>query len=546
MRYRFLLLCFIVIILVGCGGEPEATPTPTTTASPPTMVVPTANPAEATNTPEPASDAAATPTPEDIASVPDNSHLPPSTLFAGPGEERSIYADTLIGSEQAILSGLPGATVYHLELEIDESLLAVRGREALLYTNRADVPLNEIYLRLFPNIFGGSSTVSTVTVNDQPVTPVLELNDSALRIPMEPALMPGEQVVISLNFDLTVPTTPIGNYGAYATINNIMALAHFYPMVSVYDDEGWNIEIAPPAGDVVYAEAGFYRARITAPANLVLVTTGNIVEQQTVGEQQIVTAVAGPARDFYLAGSPYFVPLTGQSGESTVISYAFREHADRGREMLDYTIYAMDLYAEMFGPYPYTELEFASTSNEALGIEYPGVFVNSMFLYTPEQEYSVPDSYYMESTTVHETSHQWFYNVVGNDQLDEPWLDESLAQYATYLYFVDRYGAEEAEEFYSTFNLRWERGSNNADLPIGLPVSSYIGPQYSGIIYGRGPLFFATLQEELGADTFAAFLKDYYRSYQWGIATTEGFRSLAEQHCTCDLTTLFEAWVYPR
>jgi hypothetical protein len=509
-------------------------------------VSPTANLTEATNTPEPASNAAATPTPEDIASVPDNSHLPPSPLFAGPWEERSIYADTLIGSEQAILSGLPGATVYHLEIEIDESLLAVRGREALLYTNRADVPLEEIYLRLFPNIFGGSSTVSDVTVNDQPVTPVLELNDSALRIPMEPALTPGEQVVISLTFALTIPTTPTGNYGAYATINNVMALAHFYPMVSVYDDEGWNIEIAPPAGDVVYAEASFYRARITAPADLVLVTTGNIIEQQTVGEQQIVTAVAGPARDFYLAGSPYFVPLTGQSGESTVISYAFREHADRGREMLDYAIYAMDLYAEMFGPYPYTELEFASTSNEALGIEYPGVFVNSMFLYTPEQEYSVPDSYYMESTTVHETSHQWFYNVVGNDQLDEPWLDEALAQYATYLYFVDRYGAEEAEEFYSTFSLRWERGSNNADLPIGLPVSSYIGPQYSGIIYGRGPLFFATLQEELGAATFAAFLKDYYRSYQWGIATTEGFRSLAEQHCACDLTTLFEAWVYPR
>ncbi len=544
MKSRFLLLCLSVIILVGCGSEPDAaaTPSPATTA---TVPPPTA-PAEVVSTSTPVIGAAATPLPEATLSLPDNSHLPPSPFFTGAWEERSIYASTLIGSEQDILSGLPGATVYHLEIEIDESLLALRGREAVLYTNRADVSLNEIYLRLFPNIFGGSSTVSEVQVNDQPVTPALELNDSALRIPLEPALSPGEQVVIRLTFDLTVPTTPAGNYGAYATINNVMALAHFYPMVSVYDDEGWNIEIAPPAGDVVYAEASFYQVRITAPANLVLVTSGNIIEQQTVDDQQTVTAVAGPARDFYLAGSPYFVPLTGQSGESTVISYAFGEHAARGREMLDYAIYAMDLYAEMFGPYPYTELEFASTSNEALGIEYPGVFVNSMFLYTPEQEISVPDSYYMESTTVHETSHQWFYNVVGNDQLDEPWLDEALAQYATYLYFLDRYGAEGAEQFYSTFILRWERGSNNADIPIGLPVSSYVGPEYSGIIYGRGPLFFATLQEEMGAETFAAFLREYYLSFKWGIATTDGFRTLAEQHCACDLTTLFEAWIYPR
>ncbi len=44
---------------------------------------------------------------------------------------------------------------------------------------------------------------------------------------------------------------------------------------------------------------------------------------------------------------------------------------------------------------------------------------------------------------------------------------------------------------------------------------------------------------------FDAFLRDYYKVHQWGIATTELYRQLAEEHCSCDLSGLFEAWVYP-
>jgi len=48
----------------------------------------------------------------------------------------------------------------------------------------------------------------------------------------------------------------------------------------------------------------------------------------------------------------------------------------------------------------------------------------------------------------------------------------------------------------------------------------------------------------MGREAFDAFLRDYYQSHLWGIGTTETFRALAEQHCECDLTDLFEEWVY--
>jgi aminopeptidase N len=142
----------------------------------------------------------------------------------------------------------------------------------------------------------------------------------------------------------------------------------------------------------------------------------------------------------------------------------------------------------------------------------------------------------------HEVGHQWFYSVLGNDQIDEPWLDESLTQHVTYLYFVDTYGEENAEGFRQSFLGRWDR-VDRADIPVGLPAGDYSGAEYSAIVYGRGPLFFDALKAEMGEQDFDAFLRDYYQENKWDIATGAELKAMAEEHCGCDLTPLFAQWI---
>ena len=81
--------------------------------------------------------------------------------------------------------------------------------------------------------------------------------------------------------------------------------------------------------------------------------------------------------------------------------------------------------------------------------------------------------------------------------------------------------------------------------PIGLPVAGYQGAEYGAIVYGRGALFFDAMREQMGTDSFDAFMKDYTVSNSWKIATGAGMQALAEEHCSCDLSTLFQEWVYP-
>lgn len=83
-------------------------------------------------------------------------------------------------------------------------------------------------------------------------------------------------------------------------------------------------------------------------------------------------------------------------------------------------------------------------------------------------------------------------------------------------------------------------------MPIGTPAGAYQDREYGTIVCGRGPVCVDALAERLGPEGFDEFLRDYYESQKWGIATGDAFKEIAEQHCQCDLTSMFEEWVYAR
>lgn len=521
------------------------------TACQPTLLAPQPSPPQAalsqptaTPRPQPPLPVTVTLAPGPVGKpAPASGALPASDLFDVAWNDRSLFRSGLIPDEQSVLDQQPGASVYHLDLRIDDSLTQVTGRQEVRYTNNEDVALDEIALRLFPNLTGGSTTVSNLLVNGQPATPRYTQQDSVLFAPLPEPLLPGEQAVLALDFTVAVPTDPASsNYGTFAFLEDVLALAHVYPMIAVYDDEGWNTEIAPPEGDVVYADASYYLARVTAPADLTVITSGTTLQQEQGDGEQTLLIAAGPARDFYLAASPRYQVVSQQVGETTVNSWAPAEAQEGARQAAAVAAQALQAFGKRFGPYPYSELDLVSTATSALGVEYPGIIALTDRIYDRDL------GQYLESTTAHEVAHQWFYNLVGNDQVDEPWLDEALTQYATLLYFGDQYGTAGAQNFRESLQSRWQR-SDGEQIPIGLPVAAYsAGGEYAGtygsIVYGRGPLFFEALRDEMGQETFDAFLRDYVQSQRWGIATTESLRALAEQHCDCDLEALFEEWVY--
>ena len=488
-----------------------------------------------------------TPAPEVLTS-PSPTEVEPASVASDPfkagWDDREVFSTGLINAEQPVLEQLPGATIYHIELEIPAGLDVLQGHQELRYTNQENEPLNEVYFRLFPNTSGGGLTVSNVKVDGADVESAYEAKNSSLRVPLPSALQPGERAIIEMDFEVTVTRTMAGNYGLFGYFEEVLVLDEFYPAVPAYDEDGWYAYAPYSNGDLSYFDASFYLVRVTAPADLIIVAPGVEVNSKQEGDQQIVTIAAGPARDFYLAASEHYVKVSNRVGDTIVNSYTFAEYQKAGNLALEIASHALNVFSDRFGTYPYTEFDVASTPMQALGIEYPGMTGITLGVYDLNAEIGgLPAAVMMESVIAHEVGHQWFYNAVGNDQMGEPWVDEAIVQYLTGLYFEDRYSNFAAEDYRDSWDYRWSR-VDYADIPIGLPAGDYEGREYGAIVYGRGPIFIQTLAKEMGQETFDIFLRDYYQTYKWDIGTGTAFWALAEQHCQCDLTKLFLDWVY--
>lgn len=458
--------------------------------------------------------------------------------------DRSVFRNGLVSSQQGVLDQLPGATVYHIDLVIDPDYTRLQGEEEVLYTNRESEPLEEVYFQLFPNMEGGSSEITTLLVDGSTIEPVYEGIRSALKVPLTVPLAVGQAVKIKMNFEVSVPTQTAGNYGLFAYVGGLLALDGFYPAIPVYDANGWHEGLIPPNADTTFQDASFYLVQVTAPKALKLVAAGVKVAETLNGDAQTVTFAAGPARDFYLAASEQYTLVSQTMGQTVINVYALGSQSEGAQQALDTAFNALQSYSERFAPYPYTEFDIVSIPMDgAYGIEYPGITgINQALFNSDAVVNGTPAAILLESTVAHEIGHQWFYNLVGNDQANEPWLDEAVTQYVTGLYYLDRYGATGWQGYRDSWGARWSR-VDNEDKPIGLPAGDYQGREYGAIVYGRGPLFLTALADQIGQDTFDAFLRDYVEQNEWGIGTAAGFKSLAEKDCACDLSDIFNQWV---
>lgn len=432
------------------------------------------------------------------------------------------------------------ATRYQIDLSISLDLKTIAGTQQVHYTNTQGVPLAEITFRLFANMpsYGGSQTINSVRVNGAVVEPKMELNNSAMRLALDPALQPGSAIDLKIESVTVVPTTPVDEgYNQFGYHDEVLTLPNVYPMIPVYGEAGWNVELGPGYGDAVYSDTALYQVTIRAPADQIVAASG-VCKASDEGANRVWHCVSGPMRDFMIAMSAGYVVESTQVDEVTINSYALNTDAEAGAKALRFAAAAVESYQKRIGAYPFNELDVLETPTTALGIEYPGLIVVTGSAYDggPTQEF----------TTVHEAAHQWWYSLVGNDQVDEPWLDESLTQFTSILYFQDRYGAAVARtltqqifaEGYDAIK------SDGQDMRADLPVARYTAEQYGAIVYRKAPLFFDALYQKMGDAKFNAFLKTYFAAHRYGIAhPADLLAAAATQLDRATVDNLYREWI---
>ncbi len=461
--------------------------------------------------------------------------LTPPKLFNQPWEDLSIFEQDLVSSYQGLSSQFPDLSIYHLDVSLSDDLATLTGQEEVLFTNTTGKALSDLVFRLYPNALGSRLTVKRVELEGVLSIGRLERFNTVFRVFLQEPLLPGDKIVVSLTF-----STQIGqgteSYGRLALYNESLSLAHAYPVLAAFEKGEWLTDAPSPMGDPSVLEAAYYLVRVTAPKNQTIIASGSLLDSQESIDRQTLSFSAGPAREFFLASVKGYVQVSKVVGETVIHVYLPERFDHAATASLDFAAKALARFSSL-APYPYRELDIVSMPILASGIEFPGVFslTNRLF--------SNPSGS-LESVLVHETAHQWSYNLVGSDQVEEPWLDEALAQYLTLLYHRSNNTGRYVEDYLDFWDATWQDSANPLDK-IGYPVSHYDEVSYSGIVYGRGLFFFLALEDLMGKDVLERALSHYYQKYSWQFVNAKDLKTQLEIACTCDLTALFNDWVKP-
>ncbi len=82
--------------------------------------------------------------------------IPEPMLFDQPWDDLSIYTQGLTPAYQQTLDSLTDATIYHLDIALDEIRNSLAGKAEILYTNQETVPLTRFTSAYFQTTFSMS------------------------------------------------------------------------------------------------------------------------------------------------------------------------------------------------------------------------------------------------------------------------------------------------------------------------------------------------------------------------------------------------------
>lgn len=468
--------------------------------------------------------------------------LPTQTPTTAP-EDLSQYSLDLIAANQNDIALLDRPTRYSLTLQFDPPGPTLNGAEDVRYFNRQPVPLNEIYFRLFANYpdSGGKITVSNLSVDGAPATPRYEMQNTALRVPFAKPFAPNASVDIHLDFTVSIPRDNKNHYADFTSTDGVVTLPTVYPLIPAYDAKGWHIEIGPPYGDLVYADVSLYAVTVTVPSTLTVIASGSTIGKTEKANGTTTWRLIGaPMRDFDLNFTDRLQNTSASIGETTVHSYYDPNDVGAGKSALQFATDALRIYQNRFGVYPYREFKIIETPTTAGGIEYPGVAIIARELYRNARQRD-----FFEFASAHEVAHQWWYGMVGNDQVNQPWVDESLTQYSTLVYYEDLRGAVTAQSILKNQfqNLYNRAKSSGHDAAVNQPVSAFNESDYSTIVYQKGPLFYDALRRKMGDALFFQFLRTYFERYRYKIATGNDILETAEGVYGSSLREEYQQWI---
>lgn len=452
---------------------------------------------------------------------------------------------------------------YTITAKYDEFTHTVTANQKIKYINNYQIPLKELKFHLFPNAFREGAKIKPISentqekaypngqsygdiiINDVSVSGKKadfaitgeDRNIMVIKFPIE--LYPDACFTIEFDFILRLANTPHRLGYTEKCVN----LGNWFPIACVYENGSFATYAYYSNGDPFYSEAANFYVDLTLNSDYFVAATGRSVGTKLNGNFKTLNFEALAVRDFAFVLSKNFSTVSTTADNKNVnITYYYYDDSDP-QASLAAAVDAVNTFTDLIGKYPYPNLNIVKTPFIYGGMEYPNIIYIS-------DSITDKDSYL--ETIVHETAHQWWYGVVGNDQVKNGWLDEGLTEYTTTVFYekCGSYGQEystrimEATQAYLIYVELHKKVYGESDTSMNRPSYSYKNEyEYVYMTYVKGELMFANIRTLIGERDFFLALKKYYSHNKYKIAQPHDLIGAFENTSGKVLESVFDAWL---
>ncbi|MCX6558209.1 MAG: M1 family aminopeptidase [Candidatus Aminicenantes bacterium] len=301
------------------------------------------------------------------------------------------------------------------------------------------------------------------------------------------------------------------------------------------------------------------RVKITLPAPLQCLVTGELRSQQTLGERnEFVFESPGSKGVSLVCGNftqlltiPSRVPIRVFGLAKLKLSNYFDVADIQG---------CFDFLLDKFGPLEVKQLnmllrrreEYGGLSNQGFVIfnllDKSG-FINDEMSITRRMRKESPVVFddVNRDNLVHELSHQWWGGIISWKGYQDQWLTEGLAEFSTLFYLEHHVAENQYRKAIASAN-KWVFRCNDAGpIAYGRRIANLSNDMltYQSIVYDKSALVFLMLKEILGEEEMLKRLRELLNDYKYqSLVSTRFIQNICQGDVI--LHKFFNGWVFSR
>ena len=467
---------------------------------------------------------------------------------------------------------------YKIEARLDTLEHALYANQNLRYFNNSPDTLKYVWFHLYPNAYrdrnsdfarearkAGGYRFWRSGPKDRGYIELNQLSSAGqalgyeygpdlteIKVPLKVPLAPGDSLDFFLDYKVKIPKifSRLGHAGSHYEISQ------WYPKMVVYDSLGWHPDGYHNVGEF-YGDYGSFDVGLTVPRNMKLGATG--IELVTPDDSLDQAGDSGSYRFFYAddvhdfawCGDPVYRETTETYKDVEIKVLYLPKHKKEWLNVLQYSKDALDYYGKWYGEYPYSTLTVCDGDMAAGGgMEYPNLVVIS----SGEDKITR----LLEMVVMHEIGHQWFYGLLGSNEMDEAWLDEGINSFSEQRYMQDKYGtkgnmwsmkflqnmAPELNDRYIGQMLCYTFAANRIEQPITTKACLVSEDAlYAVTAYYKPAQMMWWLKGFLGDQTFDAAMQAYYRRFKIRHVTARDFFAVVDSVSGRNASQYLKAWL---